>query len=173
VPTRPSDPFQQSLFLDVSLHIFGRVNLQGSTFVGPTGKLLYTATGNGVASHQGASSPADRQPSIGNSIVHILVADVDHHPVEGAALLVDARPVFTNTEGAIVIRENKPHQHTITVVTDQFLDGGLWEVISMPHTIQSTPRDDDPGAIIVVRRIPINAANPQNGDTTPRGTGSQ
>jgi hypothetical protein len=173
VPTRPSDPFQQSLILDVSLHLFGRINLHGATFVGPTGKLLYTATANGIASREPVANQAYRQPSIGNSIVHILVADVDHHPVEGAALLVDARPVFTNTEGTVVIRENKPHQHTITVVTDQFLDGGLWEVVSMPHTILSTTRDDDPGAVIVVRRIPINAGNPKNGDTTPRGTGSQ
>jgi hypothetical protein len=173
VPTRPSDPFQESLLLDVSLHLFGRVNLHGGTFVGPTGKLLYTATANGVTSHESNSNPAYRQPSLGNSIVHILVADIDHRPVEGAALLVDSRPVFTNTDGAVVIHENKPRQHTISVVTDQFLDGGLWEVVSMPHTIQSSTRDDDPGAVIVVRRIPINAANPRTGDTTPRGTGSQ
>jgi hypothetical protein len=159
--------------LDVSLHLFGRVNLHGATFVGPTGKLLYTATANGVTSHESSSSPAGRPPSIGNSIVHILVADVDHHPVEGAALLVDARPVFTNTEGTVVIRENKPHQHTLSVITDQFLDGGLWEVVSMPRTIQSTTRDDDPGDVIVVRRIPVTAGDPRNGDTTPRGTGSQ
>ncbi len=173
VPTRPSDPFQQSLILDVSLHLFGRLNLQGATFVGPTGKLLYTATANGVASREAAAGPANHQPTIGNSIVHILVSDVENHPVEGAALLVDARPVFTNTDGVVFIRENKPHQHTITVVTDQFLDGGLWEVVSMPHTVQSTTRDDDPGAVIIVRRIPIDAGNRKNGDATPRGTGSQ
>ncbi len=173
VPTRPSNPFQESLLLDVSLHLLGRVNLHGATFVGPTGKLLYTATANGITSRESNSNAANRQPSLGNSIVHILVADVDHRPIEGAALLVDARPVFTNTDGAVVIHENKPHQHTISVVTDQFLDGGLWEVVSSPKTIQSSTREDDPGAVIVVRRIPINAGNPKTGDNTPRGTGSQ
>ena len=158
VPEHITSPFQESLMLDVSVHLFGRATLHGATFVGPTGNTLYTATANGVAVHGQSALPGDSQPSIGNSVLRVQVVDPQDRPVEGAALMIDARQVFTNEEGSFAMREGRPRQHTLKVLTDQFLDGGHWQVRSMPSFVRSS-RDDGSGAVIVVSRIPVPSAS--------------
>lgn len=158
VPVNTASPFQESLMLDASLHLFGRASLHGATFVGPTGKLLYTATADGIAVHGQSSLPGEDQPALGNSVLRVQVVDPENRPVEGAALLVDARPVFTDQAGAFALRERKPRQHTLKVLVDQFLDGGRWEVRSMPTSIWSSARENDAAALVVVHRIPVPAS---------------
>jgi hypothetical protein len=152
VPIRTGSPFQESLLLDVSLHLFGRATLHGSTFVGPTGHLLYTAMANAVSGHGQSREPMNVNP-LGNSVLRVMVVDPDKHPISGAALMVDSAAAFTDSEGTFILREKKPRPHTVSVLTDQFLDGGQWEVASMPEQVKSSTSLEDPGAIVVVRRI--------------------
>jgi len=152
VPIRTGSPFQESLLLDVSLHLFGRATLHGSTFVGPTGHLLYTAMANAVSAHGQSKEPMNLNP-LGNSVLRVMVVDPDKHPISGAALKIDSAEAFTDSEGTFILREKKPRAHTVSVLTDQFLDGGQWEVASMPPQIKSSTSLEAPGAIVVVRRI--------------------
>ena len=172
VPLNPASPFQQSLMLDASLRLFGRLSLHGGTFVGPTGKLMYTATATGIMAKDIAGSNG-MQPSLGNSTVRILVADTSGKPVDGAALMVDARAVFTNDDGRFELRESKPRSHTLAVLTDKFLEDGRWEVASMPRQVWSSPREDDPETVIVVRRIPCPAEGCGAQQTAMSGAGHQ
>lgn len=158
VPVNTASPFQESLMLDVSLHLFGRATLHGASFVGPTGQMLYTATADALAVHGMASLPGEEQPDMGNSVLRVQVVDPENHPVEGAALLVDARPVFTDQDGYFALREHKPRQHKLRVLTDQFLDGGNWAVRSMPAVIRSSEREKEAAAVVVVSRIPRQRA---------------
>jgi hypothetical protein len=159
VPVRTASPFQESLLLDVGIHLFGKANLHGSTFVGPTGHLLYTAIANGVTARDQASSAANQLHPLGNSVLRVMVVDPEQQPVEGAALMVDSRPVFTDAAGTFVLRERKPRLHTLSVLTNQFLDGGEWKVVSMPNSIRSSIKEDNSGEVVVVRRIPPSIAS--------------
>lgn len=158
VPVQTANPFQESLLLDVSLHLFGRANLHGATFVGPTGKLLYTAMANGVTGQGQDHGPATNVNPMGNSIIRVMVVDPDKHPVSGAALEIDTASVYTDADGEFVLREKKARVHKLNVLTNQFLDGGEWEIASMPGSIRSSTRDDEASATIVVRRVFRTAA---------------
>jgi len=171
VPLHPSNPFQQSLMLDVGIHLFGRVKLHGATFVGPTGHLLYTSTVNLVESREQGGGVEYQHPLLGNSILRALVVDALGQPVEGAALMVDSKPVFTNADGIFELTEKKAKAHTVEVLTDKFLYGGQWQVDSKPQAIWSSIRSDEPTARIVVRRIPLAASAAEAGNAAAGESG--
>jgi len=173
IPVHTNSPFQQSLMLDVGIHLFGRATLHGASFVGPTGQTLYTATANAIAVRGQSSQPGFEQVSMGQSVLRVQVLDDDSHPVEGAALLIDAKPVFTAADGVFEMHERKRQLHSIKVLTDQFLDGGDWEVKSVPPAVSSGLRDGEPGAVIVVHRIPVARTPAVNSETGHEGTGHE
>jgi hypothetical protein len=70
----------------------------------------------------------------------------------GAALLIDQLPVYTDSQGYFYVRERKPHQHPVAVLVDQFLDGGLYKVVSAPTEAKSSS-DDQTGLLVVVQRV--------------------
>jgi hypothetical protein len=161
VPALNAQPFEQSLLLDVKLKVLGRLLLHGATFVDPTGKLRYTADGQTIVSHDQHARNAD-QVSLGRYVMRGCVIDSEGTPIEGAAMMIDERPIYTDSSGCFSIRENKPRQHHLSLVTSDFLIGGQWEVSTMPATIVSTTEEQSGEAtvIIVVRRIPIVSATP-------------
>lgn len=173
VPVNPKSPFQESLMLDVSLHLFGRATLHGASFVGPTGKLLYTATADAVAVRGQSSLPGGGLIDPGNSVLRVQVVDPENRPVEGAALLVDGKPVFTDQGGTFAMRERRPRQHTLKLLADQFLDGGRWEVQSMPSVIRSSAREDEAPALVIVHRIPAPSRAADQSKPAPQAPGQE
>jgi hypothetical protein len=106
-----------------------------------------TTGGGGSAQHY----------SIGSSILRGRVVDSKGQPVEGAALLIDSVPVFTDSDGRFFLRERRPHTHKLQVLPDKFLNGGSYEVESAPPTVNTT-KDAGPETLIIVKRVAgINA----------------
>ena len=62
-------------------------------------------------------------------------------------------PVFTDSDGGFFLRERNPHAHRLQVLTDKFLDGGVYEVESAPSSVKATRNEEEPGITIVVRRV--------------------
>ena len=151
VPTRPGNPFEQALVLDVDLHIFGRMTAHGSTFVSPTGKLLYTADLHAAQGIDGAVAPTVEHASLAECVVKGRVVDRSGLPVEGAALEVDGKLVFTDSDGRFFLRDKKPTLHLYSIQPDKFLDGNTWHVISRPLRLESL-REARPDVMIVVGR---------------------
>jgi hypothetical protein len=165
VPSLGKSPFENALILDVNIHLFGRARLHGQTFVGPTGKLLYTADAYGMASRDPADlPPIPQQRSIGNSEMHGRVVDPENIPVEGAALMIDQKQVYTDSQGQFELRERKPQIHKLTVLTDEFLANGSWEIVRAPTFIRSTENDAEPESIIVVRRKSVASIQVDQGE---------
>jgi hypothetical protein len=154
VPAQNSQPFEQALLLDLKFRVLGRLLLHGANFVDPTGRVRYTADGSGMAVH--SETPASHEPSgLGRYLLAGCVVDSRDQPVEGAAILIDDTPLYTDSAGCFSMYENRPHTHRLGVALDGFLSGGEWEVISKPATISSTndARQFDPQVIVTVRRI--------------------
>jgi hypothetical protein len=81
------------------------------------------------------------------------VVDSKGQPVEGAALLIDNVPVFTDSDGRFFLRERRPHTHKLQVLADKFLNGGSYTVQSAPATVKATKNGAEPEAVIVVTRV--------------------
>jgi hypothetical protein len=150
VPAENAQPFQQALLLDLKMRLLGRLLLHGASFVDPTGHIRYTADANTVLSHDQAPASAAEHIALGRYILHGCVIDADGAAVEGAAVLIDEKPVYTDSTGCFYLRENKPHTHRLRVVFSEFLIGGNWQITSMPTTITSTTEDKSPEATVVV-----------------------
>jgi len=73
--------------------------------------------------------------------------------VEGAALLIDSVPVFTDSDGRFFLREGRAHTHKLQVLPDKFLNGGSYEVESAPATVKATKNAAGPETLIIVKRV--------------------
>ena len=149
IPTRPENPFQQSLMLDLQLSIFGRLLLHAGTFVSPAGKLLYTIDAHGAQGISHSSASSATHPSLGNSVLSARVVDEAGNPVEGAALEIDGKLLYTDSAGSLFLRESKPSLHQFKVAVDDFLDGRIYRVVSQPMQIASSKAVQPPSVIVV------------------------
>ncbi len=151
VPTRPGNPFQQTLVLDLQLNLFGRVTLHGGTFVGPTGKLLYTANAHAIES-RAPSPPQLEHTRFGTYILQGRVVDTDGEPIPGAALGIGPNLLFTDTDGAFFLRDTRPRSYLLRLQFDQFLDGHNYRAVSQPNQVTSV-KTEDQHLLIIVERI--------------------
>jgi hypothetical protein len=148
VPANITSPFQQSIVVTAQSTLFGRLRLHGNTFVDQLGHIRYTADASIIASRAGAKPT---HLSLGKYVIHGKVVDTKGNGVEGAAILFDQMPVFTDSTGAFLVREHLARTHRLTVLGDQFLDVYHYDVVSAPETVTSTIVEDDAGVTIVVK----------------------
>jgi hypothetical protein len=154
VPARVQSPFEQALILNAQIHLFGRLALNGGTFVAADGQLLYTAETEGAVSRQqGMDASAYQRYSMGSMMVRGRVLDSLGQPVMGAALLLDQLSVYTDSDGYFYVRERKPRTHPLRVLVDQFLNGGSYRVVSAPGEATSSANEDQTITTVVVEKI--------------------
>jgi hypothetical protein len=149
VATRPDNPFQQSLMLDVQMSVLGRMLVHVGTLVGPTGKLLYTADARAAQGFSRAGPTTVTHSKMGESMLSVRVVDEAGIPVEGAAIEIDGKMGFTDSGGRFFLREKKPGLHGFRVAVDEFLDGRTYRVVSAPMRIASSKAVQAPSVIVV------------------------
>jgi hypothetical protein len=155
VPQRNASPFVQAMIVDLQIHLFRGVSLHGGSFVAPDGSVRYSAEASGIMTREATGGRGSAQRySIGSSVLRGRVVDTKGQPVEGAALLIDNMPVFTDSDGRFFLRERRPHNHKLQVLPDKFLNGGSYTVQSAPATVKATKDAQEPEAVIIVRRVP-------------------
>lgn len=171
VPADNLQPLQQMLLLDLKTNLFGRLHLHGSTYVDPTGHMRYTAEAKTILVHE----PAEHQESVpvGRFVVRGCVREMDGESIEGAAVMIDGRSVYTDSTGCFELRESRQRTHQLRVVIGEFLAGGNWQVTSAPETVTSAPEEEKEGRTIyvTVRRVRIvseNNAPEKSGESTRR-----
>ena len=174
VPANNDQPFEQALLVDVKFKVLGRMLLHGASFVDPTGHLRYTAEANSVLSHERISHPLERV-SLGNYVLHGCVLDEQGVPVEGAAVVIDQAPLYTDSNGCFNLRENSPRPHQLRVVISEFLMGGNWQVVTTPTSVMSTTEDrsEEMRVIVVVRRVREISTNSDQPPRLPQGAESR
>jgi len=168
VPIDNSQPFQQALLLDVKFKVLGRLYLHGASFIDPTGRMRYTADARTILSRE--PMPKEQHNPMGRFVLHGCVMDTDGQPVEGAAVLIDEKPVYTDSTGCYYMRENKPRTHQLRVVISEFLVGGNWQVTSMPTTITSTTEEKslEETVVVTVRKV-REVSSTEEKKVTPAG----
>jgi hypothetical protein len=107
-----------------------------------------------VSRQQGTDSSAYQHYSMGGMMVRGRVLDLSGQPVMGAALLVDQLSVYIDSDGYFYVRERKPRTHPLTVLVDQFLNGGSYRVVSAPAEATSSASEDQTVMTVVVEKTP-------------------
>jgi hypothetical protein len=160
VPADTTAPFQNALLLDLQLHLFRRLSVHLSNYVGANGHILYSADARAEASRLPADTSSHTsfgRNMIGDMVVFGTVVSPEGMPIDGAALLLDQTPLFTDSTGRFFLREAKARTHTLTVLTDSFQDGYNYRIVSAPASVRSIPEKaqqrEKTELIIIVQKI--------------------
>jgi hypothetical protein len=151
----PAQPLRQATLFHARIHLWRSYALEAASTLNPLGQILYTFGVSGAISR---TAPTDQPPgriALGTHIVRAHVSDETGKPVDGAALLIGERRLYTDSHGEIAFHDNRSRTYTLAILTAEFLDGPCFRVVNAPAQL-STARVDTV-ATIVVRRLPPEA----------------
>jgi hypothetical protein len=154
VPQHLPNPFEQVLIVNADLNLLGHGTIHGGTFVAPDGSAQRTIAADSVFVRNGPPIRANEGNPMGRFVISGQVLDTSHHPVEGAALLIDMVPVYTDSDGNFQLREPQSHPHSLQVQGKRFLDGNEYMVVSAAHNIRSALPEAGATTTIIVEKMP-------------------
>lgn len=153
-PLEPLDPFESVLSLSARIQL-GRYSTNLNTVFQPDGSVNYTATASTFLyfGQFGGMQPNLVSTQIGRFVLRGRVVDEAGQPVDGAAIDFDGSVTFTNPEGQFLLRVNRPRNYKVTVLLDEFLLPGKWEVVAAPEVLQAAPEERATSTDIILRRV--------------------
>ena len=149
-PLRLENPFVQVLGVDLRIHGPRGLELRAGTYATPDGSLKYTIsasqalTGGGGAEQSGNQFP--------KYLIHGVVVDADARPVEGAVLRIGHDIVITDRTGKFSLRAAKETPLEISVLFDEFLTAGRFDLTAAPARVSPTRGENGPEVRIVLAR---------------------
>jgi hypothetical protein len=152
-PFQPFNPFRSALNLTARLQLGGYSTSVG-TYVQPDGSVDYAASGSTFLylGALGGAQPQQLSGRMSRYVIRGTVRDEEGQPIEGAALDVGGKLVFTNSSGEFFLRVGRPGSVAVTVVTTDFLLPGAWEVVSAPAAADAGPETGNSRVEIILRR---------------------
>jgi len=157
VPFRTDNPFQQALNFNVRVNLPRNMQLSAGSYIDPQGKVRYSVgIGTYLYRLKGMMGPAPSQQSFRfpKFVVEGIVVDATAQPLEGAAIRVDGKIAYTDSDGHFMIRLDKVGPHPVTVVLDEFIAAGNWEVVDAPSSAMGQAESDATPIRIVLKRVP-------------------
>ena len=151
VPFAPEDPFRQALNFHVTLQAFGDFQANVGSYVGPDGRVRYTAYGSQYL-YRGESAGSPKEAGLLPNVVRGVVRDETGKPVSGAAIRIDEEIVYTDTQGSFFVRLKKAREYPVEVAPEEFLTAGRYEVVEAPERAMAAPDAEAEEISIVVRR---------------------
>jgi hypothetical protein len=148
-----ANPLVTGVGVTLHLKLWGGLQVNGDTFRSPDGKLRYTASLSTLLTpnlHLAGDSEK-RGPKFGDYVVRGHVRSERGSPIEGAAILLDDRTIFTNGAGEFLLRLNKPRQMALTVLMEEFLSPLHFTVVSAPSTVTAASEESATDVLIVLR----------------------
>jgi hypothetical protein len=156
LPFRPDHPFEQALAFNAALRVVGPMQITAASNVDPTGHLRYTfgmSTYMYRLSGMGSSSRSESF-SIAKFMVQGMVKDDQGNPVEGAALRIGKETVYSDSTGTFLVRMGKHGPFPLSVVPDEFISNGAYEMVSAPSSVRAEKDEEAVMQEIVIRRVP-------------------
>jgi hypothetical protein len=89
----------------------------------------------------GGAQPQQVGGRMSQYLIRGTVRDTAGSPIEGAALDLNGELVFTNSSGEFLLRTRHPSRYVVTVLPDEFLLPGRWEVVSVPDGVTAAAED--------------------------------
>jgi hypothetical protein len=151
-PLQPFNPFRSALNLTARLQL-GSYSTSVGTYIRPDGSVDYAASGSTFL-YMGTFGGAQPQPigaGMARYVVRGSVRDEAGNPVEGAAVDLNGEVVYTNSAGEFFLRAKHPQRYAVTVLTEQFLLPGRWDVVRAPTDVTASDEKQATPIGIVLR----------------------
>jgi hypothetical protein len=138
-----------------------RVNLPhnmqftAASYVDPQGKIRYTlGIGAYVCRLQGLMGSISRPESFRfpKFVAKGKALDPDGNPVEGAAIHIDGKVAYSDSNGVFMVRLSRTGPHPLSVALDEFITPGTWEVLEAPSAVSGQPEERANSIAIVLCR---------------------
>jgi len=150
-----ANPLVTGIGVTLNLKLWGGFGVNGQTFRSPDGKLRYTASANTLLTP--SLRPADRSQTqttkLGGYIVRGRVTDETGAPIEGAAIHIGDKTVFSNAAGEFMLRFTKAQHLALAVIPQEFLTPLSFTTVSAPPTVTAQPEDSAADVLIILRPI--------------------
>ena len=160
LPFRPSQPFEQALALNASIRVTGPWQITAASNVAPDGHIRYSF---GVSTYlyrlngMMTTGPGDSF-SIARYMVQGVVNDDHGDPVEGAALHIGKQVAYSDSSGHFMVRFSKRGPFALSVAPDEFINNGIYEVVSAPTQARAEKEEMSSDLQVVVRLVPRKQA---------------
>ena len=156
LPFRPDRPFQQALALNVAFRVSGPLLITAASNVAPDGHLRYSfGASTYLYRFRGMAMAANSDSfSIAKYVVQGVVRDDQGLPVEGAALHIGKEVVYSDSSGKFQVRFSKRGPFPLSVAPDEFINNGVYEVVSAPSQVSAETEDNATDVQVVVKRVP-------------------
>jgi len=143
--------FDQALMLTLKLQPWGDLQAHVSSYVGPDGRVRYTAYGNQYLYR--AEAAPQSSASLLRDLVRGRVLDEQGQPFAGAALRIGGQLVFTDSRGSFFVRFAKEGVQTLEVAFDQFMVPGVFETVEAPAMVRAVDETAAEETIVRIRRV--------------------
>ena len=104
-----------------------------------------------------AGAPPGATYKLPRFLVQGVVKDDKGNPVEGAALHIGREVAYTDSAGHLMVRFSKPGPFRLSVVPEEFIANGVYEVVSAPLQVRAEIDGNATEVEVVVRRVPTQA----------------
>ena len=160
LPFRPTKPYEQAMAVNGSFRVSGPWQVTVASNVAPDGHIRYAF---GVSTYlyriNGMISNASAETfSIAKYVVQGVVKDDHGEPVEGAALHIGKQVAYTDSAGRFMVRFSKRTFFPLSVVPEEFINNGVFEVVSAPPQVKAESEEMASDFQVVVRLVPRHAA---------------
>ena len=91
-------------------------------------------------------------------MVQGVVKDDQGVPVEGAALRIGKQLAYSDSSGRFMARFSKRGPFPLSVAPEEFINNGVYEVVSAPLQAKADTEDNASDLQVVVRRVPPRQA---------------
>lgn len=148
-----ANPLVTGIGVTLNLKLWGGFGVNGQTFRSPDGKLRYTASANTLLTP--SLRPAERSQNqtakLGGYIVRGRVTDEKGAPIEGAAIHIGDKTVYSNAAGEFMLRFTKAQHLALAVIPQEFLTPLSFTTVSAPPTVTAQPEDSASDVLIILR----------------------
>jgi hypothetical protein len=132
------------------------LQLTAASNVAPDGHLRYSfGASTYLYRFRGMAMAANSDSfSIAKYVVQGFVNDDRGLPVEGAALHIGKEIVYTDSSGRFQVRFSKRGPFPLSVAPDEFLNNGVYAVVSVPAQVTAENEDHASDVQVVIKRVP-------------------
>jgi hypothetical protein len=146
-------PFTHVYNVSLQFRPFGNLQLAASTNVAPDGKIRYTTSvGDYVYRSSGLQSNGMLSLNIPKYVVLGKVADASGAALAGVALQVGGQMVFSDSQGAFLVRFPKRKKVTFKVSFDDFLTATPYTIVAAPASAETALEGQAIPLTIVLQR---------------------